>query len=354
MLSVSDQCHVLVNLTKATIDRQPQPSSELLAQALPLAKKNDIYFYVLSLLDSRAGEPEMASTAHAECLRLYARQRHVEQEMARLSQFFFERGLPVFFIKDIMRYPFTDHDVDFVAADKGSVTGYRMSMKEAGYRYRFGKSQIREPDKYFYYPLHSVNGFADIRFHLHKALSWNAVVFLDSESVLSRCREEKRAGGPFLVPGYEDEVLIMAAHAVFENASIRMGEILQFGLIVRDEKIDWQYVVDAATQYNWQAGLAFFLEAVWATLSETCTVSVVDHMHEWAMSTLSDAGVGDAFPLEGLAFPYEIPYTICMRLYLDKMCRDIRGRCLSPKAFFWEGLSFLAFVWLCRLKKRLV
>jgi hypothetical protein len=353
MLSIREQSRQLLNLATATIDGTHLPATELLAEALPLAKRNDMYFYVLSLLRATVDTKKIADVDE-EHARLARRQQYVELETGRLSQFFAVRNLSVVFIKDFMRYPFTDHDVDFIAIQRLAVSTYRTTMEEAGYRYQFRKSQIREPDKYFYYPLHADHEFADIRFHLHKALSWNGVVFLDSGAVLAHCREEKRAGGSFLVPGHEDEILIMAAHAVFENASLHIGEILQFGLLVRDEKIDWEYVVDVASQHNWQAGLAFFVKAVWTVLTDSHRVKPTGFIDEWAVRTLSDVGVGNVLSSGDIVFPHQIPYALSMKLYIDKMRRDIMQSRLPPKALFREVLSFLVFVWLSRLKKRMV
>lgn len=352
MLSAQRQSRVLLDFVEHTVARQGPGDIELLSQTLPIARKNDIHFYVLSLL-SGANSEKFNKAINAEYIQLAARERYVEEETGRLSRFFAERDLPVFFIKDFMRYPFTDHDVDFVAAKRSLSSVYRTCMTEAGYQYRFGKSQIREPDKYFYYPLHAENGFADIRFHLHKALSWNGVVFLDSESVLARCRQEERAGGAFLVPSCEDEILIMAAHALYENASIRAGELLQFGLLVRDEKIDWQYLVEAATHHNWQAGLAFFLEAVRLLSPGVWSVQSPPYIGEWTADALSETGITDVLPSGEAVFPCEIPHISCMRLYIDKVRRDIRRGTLPCKAVLWESLALGGFVGLTRLKKRL-
>lgn len=353
MLSTQQQSELLLHCAKGMIDGQPLADVGVLAETLALAKENDIYFYVLSLLLSQSHLNDVAGSLKAEHARLTERQHYVEQEAVRLQKFFAGRDLPVFFIKDFMKYPFTDHDIDFVAVRKSLLATYRAGMKEIGCQYRFGKSQIREPDKYFYYPLCERSDFADIRFHLHKALSWNGVVFLNSESVLAQCRDMNGDGGTFLVPGYEDEILIMAAHAVFENASIRIGEILQLGLIVRDERIRWDYIIETATEYNWQVGLAFFLEAAWTSLLGARSLGPTDSIHEWGMKTLSDAGIRDVHLSGDRVFPYEIPYTSCMRLYIDKMRRDIRNARLGGKALFWEGLSFFVSVWFSRLKKRM-
>lgn len=352
MLSAQQQSKVLLDLVMHTVARQAPDDIGLLSQTLAIARKNDIHFYVLSLL-SAADSEKLSNAINAEYIQLAARERYVEEETGRLSRFFAERDLPVFFIKDFMRYPFTDHDVDFVAAKRALSSVYRTSMTKAGYQYRFGKSQIREPDKYFYYPLHAENGFADIRFHLHKALSWNGVVFLDSESVLARCRQEERAGGAFLVPSCEDEILIMAAHALYENASIRIGELLQFALLLRDEKIDWDYLVETATRHNWQAGLAFFMEAVRSLLAGTRSVEPIQGIRDWTTATLSEIGLANVVPPGEMAFPCEIPHTSCMRLYFDKIRRDLRRDTLGGKALLWEMLALGGFVGLTRLKKRL-
>jgi hypothetical protein len=353
MLNIPEQSHLLLELTRSTVENRPVPSVSLLAQTLPAAKKNDIDFYVLSLLCSHPdGKDAFPGGMETEYTRLTRRAQYVRREAQRLSEFFAARDLPVFFMKDFMRYPYTDHDVDFIAVKKSSVAAYRAGMQEFGYQYRFGKSQIREPDKYFYYPLHAEVEFADIRFHLHEAVSWNGVVFLEAQDVLTCCRTEKAAAGGFFVPGPEDEILIMAAHAVFENASIRIGEILQWGLIVTQEDIDWDHLIETARSRHWQLGLAFFLQAACAALFDNREPPRLQRIRQWAGETLSHAGIHDPGVSKDVVLPYAIPYGTCMRLYLDKMGTDIKGRALTMKALLWEGLSFLAFVWLTRLKKR--
>jgi hypothetical protein len=351
MLNALEQSECLLQLARRAIQGQRGATIDRLDETVPMAKANGIHFYVLSLLAAEPGRNAEGHPVEKEYARLAGRQRYVERETARLSRFFAERDLPVFFMKDFMRYPFTDHDVDFVIARPTLASVYRASMGDAGYQYRFGKSQFREPDKYFYYPRHADEGFRDIRFHLHKALSWNGVVFLDSEAVLSRCKEENVGGGSFLIPSCEDEILIMAAHALFENASIRIGEILEFGLLVRDEPIHWQRLIESATRYNWQVALAFFLEWVWRALPDTPSEGSTQDIREWVRKTLSDAGVTDGFPSGNVVFPYEIPFASCMRVYLDKLRRDVRMGGLGGKALFWEGLSFFVSVWFSRLKR---
>jgi putative nucleotidyltransferase-like protein len=353
MLSLHEQSHLLLDLVKSVIDDDSVSQSDSLKDILPSAERNDVYFYVLSVLCSQPDAGHVVDRLASEYAALDERRRYAEREAVRISEFFASRDLPVFFIKDFMRYPYTDHDVDFVVVETPSLPAYRTAMSDLAYQYRFGKSQIREPDKYFYYPLQAEDRFKDIRFHLHKALSWNGVVFLNAQEVLGRCRQEHRESGSLSVPGFEDEILIMAAHAIFENASIHLGEILQFGLLVRDEMVDWDRLIDVATRHNWQMALAFFLDVVWTVLADTGRIKRPDRMHEWVVQTLSEAGISGRETYDGLEFPYEIPYRKCMKLYTDKMLRDIRGSCLSTKAYFWESLSFLVFVWLTRAKKRL-
>ena len=153
--------------------------------------------------------------------------------------------------------------MSFVAADSRSVARYRTIMGEAGYRYRFGKSQIREPDKYFYYPLDADNGFGDIRFHLHKALSWNAV----SQGLPSRLIAAAGNSGPNLdtinYPAAYYKVVSVAAI----DSSDRVADFSSRGIEAAEFKEEERYLEVAAPGVSVESAYKDGCYAIWSGTS---------------------------------------------------------------------------------------
>lgn len=160
--------------------------------------------------------------------------------------FFKKRGIDVLPIKTYD----PDDDLDMVLLNRKQRREAVRHLLEAGYYLRNNLSKIRERDKDFYY----LKDFY-YKVHLHRAISWNTVDYLDIKQVWSR----KIIKDGIHQPSLEDEILIIAAHTMFENKHITKTEFDYYQTIDKS-KVDWDYIRGVAEVYNWSSALEYFLE----------------------------------------------------------------------------------------------
>lgn len=138
-----------------------------------------------------------------------------------------------------------DDDVDIVIIDSKQ---YYLAMKlltTNGWRKKNNKSKLRERDKDMF--VHKA--YSDT-IHLHQYFSWNTVPYLDSKILWGRKRKYL---GVFL-PSFEDELLIIAAHSLFENMCI-VPEEIRYGKDLLQKHLNMAYIVNHADRFSWKKGL---------------------------------------------------------------------------------------------------
>ncbi|MFQ5632738.1 MAG: nucleotidyltransferase family protein, partial [bacterium] len=244
----------LPDLSPGTMDEEKTANA-----ILKLAEKNSVSYIVSQGLVKHADKIGLSDTSKEKAGEvLQENKRLYESTLAKVesvTKLFPEDRLPVLFIKSFRPFPYADGDVDVVAVDESQTANYRKILDENGFRYFWNLSNIREPDKYFYSNGQKPN------VHLHKKISWNGIAYLDSRQVWERRSVEKRDKLEFYVPSKEDEVLIMAAHLVFENKYISLDDLLYLRHLA-SQPLQWEYVFSAARRYHWEKGLVFFLQSV--------------------------------------------------------------------------------------------
>lgn len=142
-----------------------------------------------------------------------------------------------------------DDDVDIVIIDKSKYSLAIQILGANGWHKKNNKSKLRERDKdMFRHPKYS-----DI-VHLHQQFSWNTVAYLDSKVLWKRKRMYKNV----FLPSFEDEILIIAAHSLFENMCI-VPEEMRYGSELLRKSIDIHYIQDHAKRFHWSKGLQIVL-----------------------------------------------------------------------------------------------
>ncbi len=138
-----------------------------------------------------------------------------------------------------------DDDVDIVIIDKDKYEDACDILLLNNWYIKNNRSKLRERDKNFlkHKNIHYV-------IHLHKAFSWNTIVYLNSNILWKR----RRIVSEILLPSVEDELLIIAAHSLFENQYIKSEEIIYGGELL-ENKYDLSYMRSHADQFHWQKGL---------------------------------------------------------------------------------------------------
>jgi len=148
-----------------------------------------------------------------------------------------------------MKHYSDDNDIDIVVIDKDQYKDAKNILKSNNWFIKNNKSKLRERDKDFF-----KNDKHSFLIHLHQFFSWNTVPYLDSEQVWRRRRKVKG----MVCPSVEDELLIIAAHSLFENQFIKPEEVL-YGRNLLKNKINLGYIKRSAKHLNWEKGLKMIL-----------------------------------------------------------------------------------------------
>lgn len=227
--------------------------ASLMPTVWPLAKAN----HLLLAVWQGQGCPDNLGAAWAEQVK---KATQFEAETAVAVQEIIPRfaavDLPLLTIKSFLPFPYSDSNLDIVTAKPERQAAYKASLRELGYRPFRNLADLREPMKQTY----QKDGVS-LRLHLHTAVSWNGVVYLPLEQVWHRRRLWPVAGGSVWIPSAEDELLIMAAHAWFENKLVSLHEILYWRELVQ-ANLDWDYLGKTAQEAGWHKGFMQFLGIV--------------------------------------------------------------------------------------------
>jgi putative nucleotidyltransferase-like protein len=102
--------------------------------------------------------------------------------------------------------------------------------------------------------------------HVHSRLHWypwDPLEFVPSEDLWQGAQAISLVDSTkVLIPSAEDCVLVLAAHAMFENHSISLADVFQLSGIVREfGGIKWSEIADKAYAHGWSSDLLVFLES---------------------------------------------------------------------------------------------
>jgi len=157
----------------------------------------------------------------------------------------------------LMKFYSEDKDIDLVIVNKDKYSLAIEILQKNGWKKQNNLSKIRERDKDF---------FSHPKFfyliHLHQAFSWNTVTYLDSQTVWKR----KILKNQLYIPSPEDELLIIAAHSLFENKKIIKEEIHYAKKLLR-QKLNFSYCKNHTKNFNWEKGWELFLKNLFQSRS---------------------------------------------------------------------------------------
>jgi hypothetical protein len=316
--SVKLQCASVYKQITASVLGLATRSLPVEAEAWPLAKVNHL---LLALWRSQPNDA-LLDAAWRQRLALLAQLETETAEAVRdVIPRFVAAGLPLLTIKSFLPFPYVDSNLDLVTIRPDCLPKYVNLLHTLDYRRYRNLADLREPMKQTYQ-----GRSAKLRLHLHTAVSWNGIVYLPWGQVWQRRRAWKSDGGPVWIPSAEDELLIMAAHAWFENKLVSLHELLYWYRLVTDD-LDWAYVTKTAQQNGWYRGVSFFM----AIMSQ--------------LATLLDIPVNLPAPLPSVTlatpvnFPYIFPLTQNWQVTGDKLVADVRRG-------FWQKIPRQLFSYL--------
>jgi len=316
--SVKLQCATVYRQIAALVLGLTDWPETVAPEAWPLAKVNYLLLALWRSQDQQEAPPEAWGQHLASLAQL-------EEETAVAVRDIIPRfayaGLPLLAIKSFLPFPYVDSNLDLVTSDPDRLPDYLAILHELGYRRYRNLADLREPMKQTY-----ATPDVGLRLHLHTAVSWNGVVYLPLAQVWRRRRSWPIDGGPVWIPSAEDELLIMAAHALFENKLVSLHEVLYWYRLVTAD-LDWTYIIETANDYGWQHGLLQFM-AVMRRLTALLDISVD--------LPLSVPPIALSSPVW---FPYIIPLAQNWQVTGRKLALDLRPG-------LWRGLPRRLFSYL--------
>jgi hypothetical protein len=337
---VPSEWHDLVSL----LVHQTQPiltdiSAISIERVLHLAKANDLLLAVGNALQP-AKEGGLFPSAYETS---YERAKSLEESTHQLIGevlVAFERAeLPLLTIKSFLPFPYADSNIDLVTIEPARVGAYRNVLYELGYKRRFSLADLREPYKRMYQASDQGKNQTYPMLHLHRAISWNGVEYVNLPTIWQRHRLMDVGAIQVPVPSFEDEVLIMAAHAIFENKYIMLKELLYLQWLT-EHRLDWSYIVRSAGSLFWREALEAFLSTALA-LAGGLNLAI-----DVKVDLPSPRGV------PRLPLPYLFPFWQTFAVSWEKLRRDLASGHwrILPRQFF--SYFCVDSVWMYRKARR--
>lgn len=223
---------------------------------LKVALHNGLFLAICDLVKEKTDIPKRYRE-------LYFQQRKTKEETVILFQKVLDccqsNGVSVFTIKSFLPYPYIDTNIDVVNVNQKSKQILVDIFEGLGYRRHFSLSDIREPRKMMY--RHQTESQLLPKLHLHQDISWNGVVYLDRNLVWERHQSYQAGEVQIPIPSPEDELLIMAAHVLFENKYLTLGDLYYFHLLLGND-LDWDYIQRSTHRHAWGTALSNFIETM--------------------------------------------------------------------------------------------
>ncbi len=236
-------------ITSIVLDREDKPA-KVAPEAWMLAEANCL---LLALWRSQGDQIPSDNAWNQRIFSLIRMETETADAVREIIPLFAAAGLPLLAIKSFLPFPYVDSNLDLVTGKPDHLPDYLALLQKLGYRRYRTLADLREPMK----QTHAAPGVS-LRLHLHTAISWNGVVYLPFMQVWERKCSWTSEGGPIWIPSAEDELLIMAAHALFENKIVSLHEVLYWYKLVTTD-LDWAYIIKTAQHYGWKRGFLQFM-----------------------------------------------------------------------------------------------
>ncbi len=314
------------------------------------AKMNGVLFLLASCIGKSVSGNSAARVFNTNLAEQKLKSGKMSEAACDLLALFEKHGIRLLPIKTFLQYPYVDDDLDIVVVDNERLDECRKILLKNGYRYLKSRSSLREPKKRFYFPKGESN--AGLRIHIHFAVSWNGVDYLDIKKVYERRRPWRVGGYEIPIPSLEDEILIMAAHAVHENRYILLGEMLQFRELTSGSEVDWDYIVSSARKYHWLAGLFLFLVLSNRIMQKFHHEKPVPDEVLARLSKENDIlrfmnnslNLRDVF-VRPVRFPVTTPFFLTSLSFFDKLFHDLKERKKSARELGREFIAYTLVDW---------
>jgi len=157
-------------------------------------------------------------------------------------------------IKSFEKLPKPLSDVDILVSD--------MRMAESALR-QIGYTQETEDEPYKKLYIRKI-GDERVAMHLHSEIAWRGIKYLERNEVFDKSTKREINGIDIPVPCPEHEILITAAHMLFErgNNKITLYDVLNVASIFKEHDVNMKSIEADAKRNGWQKQFLFFIHSV--------------------------------------------------------------------------------------------
>jgi hypothetical protein len=329
--------NLVKELIKLVTKEEPPPAHLNIGQLMALAKANNL---LLAAGDALHSSLEIPPPFQERLQQSKALEANTVPLLAPFLAHATQKGMAVLTIKSFLPFPYADSNIDLVAVEPTGMEIGRALLADLGFVRHRNLADLREPKKEMYY--HRQHGRHNRTFpklHLHGSISWNGVIYLEPRQVWERHQTTLVDGLTIPIPSPEDELLIMAAHAMFENKYITLHELIYLRWLT-SQALDWDYITDTAQARFWLDALLFFLASA-ANLAQTVDLPIT---------------VNIKLPPTQLALPVSLPYMLPLRhttsMALRKLWLDVTHGRLRELPRQLITYSVVDCLWMYRKARR--
>lgn len=285
---------------------------------------------LLALVQDAVFDFSMDTDLMARIERLNLLEIETSQVVSDMLPQFEEAQRPLLAIKSFLPFAYVDTNLDLVTVHPDQWASYVDDLCQLGYRQFRNLADLREPMKATFF-----KPGIDLKIHLHSAVSWNGLMYLPLAPVLQRKRLIEINGYPVAIPSAEDEMLIMAAHACFENKYVSLHEVLYWHHLVNLD-LDWDYMAKTAVTFNWYHGF-FTFQSIISELANLLNIGVAVPIQSLPVSLT-----------EEVWFPYILPIKQTVSVTGSKLKQDIQAKQWRqlPRELF--SFTFVDGLWMYR------
>ena len=152
---------------------------------------------------------------------------------------------------------------------------------------------------------------------LHLELSWRRVKYLEKEEIWRNRTERKIKDVNIPVPCPEHDILISAAHSIFQNNRIRLFDVLHIASTFYENDVDLEFAKNVARRNNWLNQFLFFIylvNKIYKDLyGETIVRNLICDYPKWYLNRMK------------WHLPLHLPLHVSVLLRAEKLYLDLKN-----------------------------
>ena len=169
----------------------------------------------------------------------------LQEEILDIVTEFNEQGIDTIFIKSLNALPLDSDNFDILVKETDLDASFEV-LKNGGFEELVF---VKEPYKWLFREVKELKTY--LAFHLHTAVAWEGIKFVDVNDLLERCRKLEIDGVPVRMPSPKHHLLITTAHAFFENHRFTLNDLTYVIEDIYSSQIDWNYVKSWVVNNGW-------------------------------------------------------------------------------------------------------